>query len=76
MVSERYHFRQAVGESTDHYVAALHELVKTCAFGYIKHEMIRDQIVEKACMPRIRERLLLESDLTFEKMLSIARAAR
>ncbi|KAK7909818.1 hypothetical protein WMY93_014502 [Mugilogobius chulae] len=36
VVAERYRFRQraqAVGESTDHYVAALRELVKNCQFG-------------------------------------------
>ncbi len=50
VASERYCFRhraQAVGESTDHYVAALRELVKTCSFGDMEHEMVRDQIVEK-----------------------------
>ncbi len=76
VVSERYRFRhraQAVGESTDHYVAALRELVKACAFGDMEHEMVRDQIVEKTCMPRIRERLLLEPDLTLEMTLTIAR---
>ncbi len=76
VVSERYRFRQrgqAVGESTDHYVAALRELVRTCAFGDMEHEMVRDQIVEKTCMPRIRERLLLEPELTLEKSLTIAR---
>lgn len=35
--------------------------------------MVCDQIVEKTCMPRIRERLLLEPDLTLEKTLTIAR---
>ncbi len=76
VVSERYRFRQrgqAVGESTDHYVAALREMVRTCAFGDMEHEMVRDQIVEKTCMPRIRERLLLEPELTLEKSLTIAR---
>ncbi|KAK7877730.1 hypothetical protein WMY93_030544 [Mugilogobius chulae] len=36
VVAERYRFRQraqVVGESTDHYVAALRELVKNCQFG-------------------------------------------
>ncbi len=44
VVAERYRFRQraqAVGESTDHYVAALRELVKLCKFGNMENEMLR-----------------------------------
>lgn len=76
VVAERYRFRQraqAMGESTDHYVAALRELVKTCNFSTMENEMLRDQIVEKTCVPRIRERLLLESELTLDKALTLAR---
>uniref|UniRef100_A0A673GPD4 Retrotransposon gag domain-containing protein n=1 Tax=Sinocyclocheilus rhinocerous TaxID=307959 RepID=A0A673GPD4_9TELE len=76
VVAERYRFRQRaqhVGESTDHYIAALRELVATCAFGTFENEMLRDQLIEKTSVPRIRERLLLESDLTLDKALEIAR---
>ncbi len=35
-------------------------------------DMIRDQIVEKRYTSRIRERLLLETDLTLQKAIPIA----
>ncbi len=50
VVAERYRFRQRsqrAGETTDQYVAALHELSATCKFGVMEDEMIRDQLVEK-----------------------------
>ena len=75
IVAERYRFRQraqAVGESTDHYVAALRELVKHCKFGDMENEMILDQIVEKTNNSCVRERLM-EEDLTLDKALEIAR---
>ena len=76
VVAERYRFRQraqAVGESTDHYVASLRELVKKCKFGTFENEMLRDQIVEKTNSTRIRERLLMEEDLTLDRALALAR---
>lgn len=48
-------FSSEMSESTDHYITRLRELVKTCNFGDIEHEMIHDQIVKKTCMPQIRE---------------------
>ena len=44
VVAERLRFRQrvqAVGESTDHYVAALRELVKRCYYGTMESECDR-----------------------------------
>ena len=76
VVAERYRFRQraqAVGESIDHYLAALRELAKTCAFGNMEGEMLRDQIIEKINMPRIRERLLSEPDITLDKTVMMVR---
>ncbi len=35
--------------------------------------MLRDQLIEKDIIPRIRERLLFESELTIEKSFEIAR---
>ena len=55
--------------------ASLRDLAKTCSFETCTDkEMIRDQIVEKTTMPKIRERLLMESELTLEKTLEIARS--
>jgi hypothetical protein len=36
--------------------------------------MIRDQVVEKTAMPKIRERLLMEADLTLETTLELVRS--
>ena len=76
VVAERYRFQQpaqAMGESMDHYVEALRELVKKCNFSAMENEMLRDQIVEKTCLPRIRERLLLEPELILDEALTLAR---
>lgn len=75
VVAERNKFRQRAqrpGESIVQYVAALRELLVNCDFGTLTDDMIRDQIVEKTCTPRIRERLLLETDLTLQKAITIA----
>uniref|UniRef100_A0A8C2H5W5 Uncharacterized protein n=1 Tax=Cyprinus carpio TaxID=7962 RepID=A0A8C2H5W5_CYPCA len=75
VVAERYRFRQRaqlVGELTDHYIAALRELVATCTFGTFKNEILCDQLIKKTSVPRIRKRFLLESDLTLDKALEIA----
>lgn len=75
VVAERNKFRQRsqkTGESTAEFAAALRELVATCEFGALAEDMMRDQIVEKTCNPRIRERLLLEDTLTLGKAIAIA----
>ena len=48
-------------------------MAKTCSFGALCDEMIRDQIVEKISSSKIRERLLMEKDLNLEKTMQIAR---
>lgn len=75
IVAERHAFRkrcQAPHETVIQYVAALRELVVTCEFGACADEMIRDQLVENVLSPRIRERLLLETDLTLDRAVTIA----
>lgn len=72
VVAERYRFRrrrQRSDETVLQFVTALQELVTHCAFGNLKEEMIRDQVVESCYNTRIRERLLLEPDLTLKKVL-------
>ncbi len=75
VVAERNKFRQRAqrfSEPIVQYVAALRELLVTCDFGALADDMIKDQIVEKTCTSRIRERLLLETDLTLQKAITIA----
>lgn len=72
VVAERYRFMllaQAVGESMNHYLVPLRELVKTCDFCTKENEMLCDQSAEKTCMPRFCERLLIEPELTLDKIL-------
>ena len=75
VVAERYRFRQRsqqVGEKIDTFISALRELAKTCDFGDVLDQMIRDQVVEKTNSGKIRERLLMEKDLTLSKTREIA----
>ena len=77
VVAERYKFRarsQEVNESFDIFVSSLRELATKCNFGSLQDEMIRDQIIEKTCIRRIRERLLLEEKLTLEKAISLGQS--
>lgn len=75
VVAERYRFRQRgqnPGEHIHNFIAALRELSKTCNFGTMEDEMIRDQVVEKTSSHRVRERLLMEKDLTLTKTIELA----
>ena len=76
IAAERYRFgqrEQHAGESIDNYVAALRELGKTCNFGNMTEEMIRDHEVEKTNSSHIRERLLMEINLTLTLAIEVAR---
>ncbi len=69
VVAERNKFRQRAqrfGEPIVQYVA-----VRAACDLRLWRDMIRDQIVEKTCTPRIWERLLLETDLTLRKAITI-----
>ena len=61
VVAERYKFRstaQKADESFDAYLTSLRELVKSCDFGTLEEEMIRDQIVEKCSSQTLKQKLL------------------
>ena len=77
VVVERFTFRQRAqhqGESTAEYASVLRGLAKTCAFGVMEDELIRDVIVEKTIHPRLRERFLQDSELTLDRALTLAEA--
>uniref|UniRef100_A0A8C6V5S1 Gypsy retrotransposon integrase-like protein 1 n=1 Tax=Neogobius melanostomus TaxID=47308 RepID=A0A8C6V5S1_9GOBI len=75
VVVERHLFRkrkQAPHETIVQYVAALRDLASRCNFEDKMDEMIRDQLIEHVTASRIRERLLLEPDLSLDKAITLA----
>ena len=74
-IYERYRFRTTVqeGRSIAVFVTDLRRRVTYCDFGAIKESLIRDQIVVGISDPKLRERLLRETDLTLEKAVKLCR---
>ena len=74
-IYEQYRFRTTVqeGRSIDVFVTDLRRRAAYCDFGAIKESLIRDQIVVGISNPKLRERLLRETDLTLEKAVKLCR---
>ena len=72
---ERYVFRTTIQEdrSFDIFVTDLRRKAEYRDFGAIKDFLIRDQIVLGINDPKLRERLLRETDLTLEKAIKLCR---
>jgi len=72
---ERYVFRMTIREdrSFDIFVTDLRRRAEYCDFGAIKDSLIRDQIVVGINDPKLRERLLRETDLMLEKAIKLRR---
>ena len=78
VVAGRYRFRsraQKADESFNAYLTSLRELVKSCDFGTLEEEMIRDQIVEKCSSQTLKQKLLQQEDLDLAKTVRIKRNA-
>ncbi len=78
VVAERHKFRSRklnADETIDAYLTSLRELVKTCEFGALEDEMLRDQILEKCCSKQVSERLLAQQQLDLAKTLTIVRSS-
>ena len=77
LIYERFKFysrSQKSGESVNDFVAALKALAHTCEFGATLSEMLRDRFVMGLANNQVQQVLLSESDLTFEKAVSMATA--
>lgn len=77
LIYERYKFysrAQKTGESVNDFVAAIKALAHTCEFGATLTEMLRDRFVMGLSNEKVQQVLLAESDLTFEKAVSMASA--
>lgn len=77
VIVERFTFRQRPQlstESTAEYVSVLRGLAKTCSFGSMEDELIRDVVVEKTIHSKLRDRFLQDSELTLDKVLTISEA--
>ncbi|XP_068674514.1 uncharacterized protein [Montipora foliosa] len=72
---ERHVFRMTIQEdrSFDIFVTDLGRRAEYCDFGAIKGSLIRDQVVVGINDPKLRERLLRETDLTLEKAVKLCR---
>jgi hypothetical protein len=66
---------QQPGESFDQYVTDLRLKVKTCEYGTMADEMIKDRIVVGVQSDIVRGRLLREKDLNQSKTIDIGKAA-
>jgi len=76
-VAERYKFRsrgQRADEPIDTYLTSLRELAKSCDFGTLEEEMIRDQIVEKCASKTLRQMLLQQETLDLARTVKFARS--
>ena len=78
VIYERYCFNkrnQESGESFDTYLTALRTLAKTCNFGSLTDELIRDRIVCGICDTATRKKFLQEPKLTLQKCIDVCRSA-
>ena len=75
---ERYIFNsrnQGDNESIDLYVTNLRLKARTCEFGPLTDELIRDKIMCGIKSDQVRGRLLREPDLSLQKAIDICRAS-
>ena len=65
---------QHVGETIDQYATDLKMKAKSCEFGLLTENLIKDRIVCGIIDDGTRSRLLRENDLSLAKALDICRA--
>jgi len=57
----------------DDFITSLHGLSEYCNYGQLRDEMIQDRIVVALHDSALSEKLQLESELTLEKAITLAR---
>ena len=65
--------RQRKGETVDDFITDLHCLEERCSYGDLHSEMVRDRIVVGLLDDSLSEKMQLDSNLTLEKAVSMAR---
>ena len=65
--------KQEDGEPVDDFVTSLYSLAQYCNFGDLHDEMIRDRLVVGLRDANLSEKLQLDSELTLEKAIAMAR---
>ena len=77
IIYQRYMFNsytQEQGEKFEAYLIKLRHLIKTCKYGALEDELLRDRIVTGTSNNNIRARLLSESGLTLDRAIDICRS--
>ena len=70
-----FNLMQGKLETFDSYLTKLKTKVNDCSFGTLQDSLLRDQIVRGISSDKVRELLLAERDLTFQKAIDICRAS-
>ena len=78
VVLERFNFNKATpadGEQIESYLSRLRTLAKTCEYGDLANDLIRDRIVVTILDKGLKERLLREPDLSLDKCIDLCKTA-
>ena len=76
VIYERTKFNQRIqklDETVDSFVTELYRLARTCNYGNLTNEMIRDRIVTGIRDRAVAERLQMDPELTLEKAIQMTR---
>ena len=76
IIYQRYMFNSCIqeqGEKFDAYLIKLRHLMKTCEYGALENELLRDRIVTGTTNNNVRAGLLSESGLTLDRVIDICR---
>ena len=76
VIFERARFnsrKQLKDESVDSFITDLFSLVEHCGYGQLRDEMVRDRLVVGLLDASLSEKMQLDSELTLDKALSMAR---